>query len=193
MALHHEREGDGPPLLLVHGIGMSAAAWTAVVPRLQDRFTVVTVDLPGFGASPPLAGPPTLPALADACAALMRDELGFDEWSVAGNSLGGGVAVHLALTGQVRVACALSPIGFTGTGLERLHLHATIALVDATAPLLQRTVPPLPGVLRRAAVLPFAWHGERLPARAHARGLRGSRPRDRHARDPPPRVPLARA
>ena len=49
--------GDGPPLLLVHGFPQTHLMWHAVAPRLAERFTVVAVDLPGYGASvrPPVS------------------------------------------------------------------------------------------------------------------------------------------
>ena len=59
--------------------------------RLAAERDVVALDLPGFGASAPLDGEPTVEALADAVAGLASD-LGLDGWHVAGNSLGGGIA-----------------------------------------------------------------------------------------------------
>ena len=62
--LHHEVRGTGEPLLLVHGTGSSLRVWDPVVERLAARRTVIAVDLPGFGTSPPLtpSGPPPAPA-----------------------------------------------------------------------------------------------------------------------------------
>lgn len=166
--LHHVVEGSGPPLLLVHGIGMSWTAWADVLPLLRDRFACVAVDLPGFGDSPPRAGPASVPALADACAALMRSELGFERFAVAGNSLGGAVALHLALRGAVSSACALSPVGFA-EGWERAYLQLSIAAVAAGGGALARVVPRLPAPARRVAVLQYARHGDRLaPERLRA-------------------------
>jgi pimeloyl-ACP methyl ester carboxylesterase len=58
--VHHEVRGTGEPLLLVHGTGSSLRVWDPLVERLAARRTVIAVDLPGFGASPPLtpSGPP---------------------------------------------------------------------------------------------------------------------------------------
>ena len=84
------RSGAGAPLVLLHGIGSSRQAWDPVVP-------VLAVDLPGFGESRPLS-PRTEPgpaALAAAVAGLL-DELGVTDPHVAGNSLGGWVALELA-------------------------------------------------------------------------------------------------
>jgi pimeloyl-ACP methyl ester carboxylesterase len=49
-----ERRGDGPPLLLMHGIGHRRQAWEPVIDLLAAERDVIAVDLPGFGASPPL-------------------------------------------------------------------------------------------------------------------------------------------
>jgi pimeloyl-ACP methyl ester carboxylesterase len=107
--LAYDRLGSGPPLLLLHGLGMSKEVWRPVVPMLAREREVVAVDLPGFGASP--AGPRTVLGLADAVAQF-ADGLGLDGWHVAGNSMGGGIALALGAAGRVRSACAVSPIGF---------------------------------------------------------------------------------
>jgi pimeloyl-ACP methyl ester carboxylesterase len=161
-SLDHVRSGSGPPLLLAHGIGMSKRAFAAVVEPLAADFEVVAVDLPGFGASPPLPGAPTLRALADACAEHMA-ALGHDRFHVAGNSLGGGIALHLALDGRARSACALSPVGFVA-GWERAHLQLSLTGARGLAPVapaLLRTIGRA-GPVRRALVRQYAEHGERL-------------------------------
>jgi pimeloyl-ACP methyl ester carboxylesterase len=68
VTLAYDRSGSGPPLLLLHGLGMSRAAWRPVLPLLAREREVIAVDLPGFGASPP--GPRTVEGLAAAVAAL---------------------------------------------------------------------------------------------------------------------------
>jgi pimeloyl-ACP methyl ester carboxylesterase len=171
MELHHVRAGDGPPLLLLHGIGMSHAAWVDVVPRLADAFTCFAVDLPGFGASPRLARAQTLGALAEACAAFMAAQ-GFARFHVAGNSLGGGVALRLALEGRVDSACGLSPVGFVG-GWDRAWLHVALAATKVAGPLNERLAPVVarPAVARRALLALYAAHGERLSVEATVAGF----------------------
>ena len=115
MGLHHVREGAGPPLVLLAGIGMSGAAWRPVIPRLAAEREVWAVDLPGFGASDTLpAGRPVgLQALSDAAERFCA-QAGPDRPHVAGNSLGGAVALELGRRGAVASVTAISPAGFAG-------------------------------------------------------------------------------
>ena len=125
--LAHSRTGDGPPIVLLHGIGLDRAVWDPVVPLLARAHEVIAVDLPGFGASEPLAGAPTVEALAEAVEAL-----GLDRPHVAGNSLGGGLALALGRRGWAGSVCAISPIGFA-TGRERAYARATLNAIHALA------------------------------------------------------------
>ena len=87
--------GDGPLLVLIHGITSSSASWEPVLPLLAERFTVLAPDLLGHGQSDKPAGDYSLGS--HAC--LVRDlmlALGHDSATIAGHSLGGGVAMQLA-------------------------------------------------------------------------------------------------
>ena len=113
MALAVERVGSGDPLVLVHGVGTTRAVWRHTVPYLAAHRDVVSLDLPGFGDSPP-AGPGfPLDEVADAVAseAIGSAEAPLD---LLGASLGGAVA--LALAGRrpdlVRSLILLAPAGF---------------------------------------------------------------------------------
>jgi alpha-beta hydrolase superfamily lysophospholipase len=55
-SLHYVRGGRGPAVILVHGFPVDWVEYRAIMPRLAQRFTVVTVDLPGMGRSAPTAG-----------------------------------------------------------------------------------------------------------------------------------------
>jgi pimeloyl-ACP methyl ester carboxylesterase len=114
--LHHVREGAGPPLVLLAGIGSSGAAWRPVVPLLAAEREVWRVDLPGFGHSEALAAgaPCGIEALADA-AELFFEQAGLDRPHVAGNSLGGAVGLELGRRDRVASVTALSPAGFAGS------------------------------------------------------------------------------
>jgi pimeloyl-ACP methyl ester carboxylesterase len=113
--LNYERRGSGPPLLLIHGAGGSVETWEPVMDFLAAQHTVFALDLPGFGSSPALSAgcPPTVPILAEVVAEWL-DEEGLGCPHVAGNSLGGGVALELARLGRVSSVTAFSPVGFWG-------------------------------------------------------------------------------
>lgn len=107
--------------------------WDPVIERLADQREVAAVDLPGFGDSPPLRDgeTPSVEALARAVAAWFGSA-GLERPHVAGNSLGGGVALELARTGHVSSSTALSPVGLWTSAevryvLGSLRLAATVA------------------------------------------------------------------
>ncbi|GII24463.1 alpha/beta fold hydrolase [Planosporangium mesophilum] len=127
--LVYERRGAGEPLVLLHGIGHHWRAWEPVLDKLATVHDVIAVDLPGFGRSPmPETGlPHDMTRLVGAIASFFA-ALDLDRPHVAGNSLGGAIALELAATGQAASATALSPAGFcTPAQLRRavtvLRLH----------------------------------------------------------------------
>ena len=98
-----QRAGAGEPQLLVHGLGASAATWAAVVDGLAARGPVVAVDLPGFGGTPVEAGERlTVEAYAELVVAV-ADALGWDRFTLHGNSMGGLVATLVAADHPDRV------------------------------------------------------------------------------------------
>ncbi|MFD3406278.1 alpha/beta fold hydrolase [Kribbella sp. NPDC058693] len=127
--LAFERTGTGPPLVLLHGIGSSRRVWSPVIDALAEHFDVIAVDLPGFGESPPL-DPEVEPhpaALADEVAGFL-DALGIIAPAVAGNSLGGWVALELAEVRPTASLVLISPAGLWPWGTptyNRLSLRAT--------------------------------------------------------------------
>lgn len=89
-----EYPGEGPVLLLIHGIGGSQADWTAVRTRLAESgHHVVSVDLPGHGASARDRGDYSLGAMASVIRDLL-DHLGHEKAVLVGHSLGGGIALQ---------------------------------------------------------------------------------------------------
>ena len=94
--------GDGPPVLLIGGIGMDAGAWWRTVPVLARDFRVITFDPRGLGRSAPSPYTCTTDDLAADSIAVM-DAAGVDAAHVYGFSLGGMVAQKLALRHPDRV------------------------------------------------------------------------------------------
>jgi pimeloyl-ACP methyl ester carboxylesterase len=126
--LEHVRQGSGEPLVLLHGIGSQWQMWKPVLDRLAAERDVIAVDLPGFGASPPLAEP-TLDGLVDAVAGFAA-QLGVERPHVAGNSMGGAVGLELARRGLARSVCCLSPAGFAA-GREKDFTQASLRVAVA--------------------------------------------------------------
>jgi pimeloyl-ACP methyl ester carboxylesterase len=127
------REGSGDPLLLIHGIGSSRRCWAPVIALLAAGHDVLAIDLPGFGESPPLpwAVPRTVPALVDAVERQL-DALGLDTVHVAGNSMGGWIALELARRGRANSVVAISPAGL-GTPAENRRSRLTLLALRAVA------------------------------------------------------------
>jgi pimeloyl-ACP methyl ester carboxylesterase len=116
MNLVYDRTGSGPVMVLLHPLGGDRHVWDPIVPALAAERTVLTVDLPGFGEAPSLtSGTPTPAALAEAVAeGLSALDLPGDEDGrvhVAGNSLGGWVALELGLRGVAASVTAIAPAG----------------------------------------------------------------------------------
>lgn len=125
--LAYELLGDGPPLLLIQGLGYGGRGWGPVLEPLAEHFTVIVFDNRGFGASDAPAGPYSVRELAEDARAVL-DAAGFEgaPAHVVGASLGGMVAQELALAYPERV--------------DRLVLACTTPGGDAAFPMPARTV-----------------------------------------------------
>ncbi|MFN8160270.1 MAG: alpha/beta fold hydrolase [Solirubrobacterales bacterium] len=117
-AIHHTRGGEGEPLLLLHGLGATGAIWEPVVGRLSREREVIAVDLPGFGRSPALPGERT-PSPVNLAAAMHEfcARIGVTRPHLAGNSLGGWIALEMAKSGQAASVTTISPAGMWGRPL----------------------------------------------------------------------------
>lgn len=125
--LHVERAGVGDPVVLLHGLGASWVSWSQVLPALTPYVEVLAPDLPGHGRSAPLppGTAPTVEALTDSVEREL-DRLGIN-WPVpiVGNSLGGEVALELAVRSRAGAVLALSPSGLS-TSWERVYIRNTL-------------------------------------------------------------------
>jgi pimeloyl-ACP methyl ester carboxylesterase len=143
--------GDGPPLLLIHGLSDSSATWAPVIPLLAERHLVIAPDLLGHGAS----DKPRADYAVAAYACGMRDLLSvldIDRVTVVGHSLGGGIAMQFAY--QFPERCErLVLVGSAGVGRE---VHPLLRL--ASSPLAEPglallTAPPVRSAVRALAPL----------------------------------------
>jgi pimeloyl-ACP methyl ester carboxylesterase len=103
---HYHEAGSGPPVVLLHGAGPGVSAWSnwrLVMPALARQFRVVAPDIVGFGTT---ARPPDVVYGVDTWArhvTAFLDELGISTASLVGNSMGGRVAMELAVRHPERV------------------------------------------------------------------------------------------
>jgi pimeloyl-ACP methyl ester carboxylesterase len=168
--LHHIRRGAGEPLLLIHPLGSELVVWEPVIDLLAVERDVIAVDMPGFGGSPPLPqGQAYTPhGLATALARFL-DGLDIERAHLAGNSLGGWVALELAGLGRARSVTGLSPAGFWARPLGPRSSRARD---------IGRAVLPLVGALvrsergRRILLGASVGHPERVPPDSAARLVR---------------------
>ncbi|MET2718839.1 alpha/beta fold hydrolase [Streptomyces harbinensis] len=126
-----------PTLVLLHGVGLDHTMWEPAAVLLSDRFTVLTPDLPGHGARPPVPDGITLAELADDIAATVPAGA-----HLAGFSLGALIAQHVALHHPGRAAtltsissvCRRTP-GERAAVLARLRTAETDVAASAAASL----------------------------------------------------------
>ncbi len=104
LRLHYVEAGEGDPVLLIHGFGASTFSYRFAIPELAQHYRVVALDLKGFGYSErPTSSDYSLTAQADLVGRAM-DRLGIERAAVVGHSMGGAVAMRLALRHPDRVS-----------------------------------------------------------------------------------------
>ena len=121
------RAGEGEPLVLIHGFTATWRCWLPVLGLLVPRFEVIAPTLHGHdGGRPSPPGAETLGQATDHFESLL-DELGVDNAHLAGNSMGGALALELAKRGRARSVVAISPGGGWEEGdrkeVERIIRH----------------------------------------------------------------------
>jgi pimeloyl-ACP methyl ester carboxylesterase len=145
VGLAFDQHGSGPPLVLLHGVGHRRQAWNAVMDRLTRHRTVITVDLPGHGDSPPLAeGEPAVVVIAKEIIQFF-DQLGLDRPHVAGNSLGGALALIAGARGRAASVTALSPAGFWAHPWQFGYVRAAFVSAQLAGKVVR---PAVPGLVR---------------------------------------------
>lgn len=115
LSFRYHRSGRGPCLVLLHGIGANLYCWRTLIPRLNQKYSVLALDLPGFGqSSKPLDGSYGLDDQVDRLRSFFA-HLGIKQLYMIGNSMGGNIALWYAVRhpeqvlGTVVIAPATSP------------------------------------------------------------------------------------
>lgn len=170
--MEHLREGTGPPLLLVHGLGGSRGSFDPITGALAAERQVIAPDLPGFGATPPLPGEVSIATLADALERFIDDH-DLDGVDCAGSSMGARLVLELARRGRVGATVALDPGGFWN-GRERRVFGASVAASIKLVRALQPVMPALTSsaVGRSLLLAQFSARPWRVPGGVVLRELR---------------------
>jgi len=119
------------PLVLLHGFMDTARTWELALPPLERRHDVLAPTLAGHFGGPPIDGDIDANTLADGVERAM-DEAGFDTAHIAGNSLGGYVALQLAARGRARTVVAFAPAGGWADEAWRDTLRLQAGLYEQT-------------------------------------------------------------
>jgi pimeloyl-ACP methyl ester carboxylesterase len=138
MQVRFRREGEGSPVLLLHGSGSSLEAFDEVAARLRPTSEVIRLDLPGFGLTGPRPDRDYRVESYVAFLARFLDGQSVADCTVVGNSLGGNIAWNFALTfpERVRRLVLMNATGYPG---KSLPAAIRLARNPLTRPLVRRT------------------------------------------------------
>ena len=164
---HYADAGSGPPLILLHGIGMSHAVWNPVTPYLSATRRVIAFDIAGFGRTPPLpAGtPPRISNLVEALERSIR-EIGIElPVDIAGSSLGGLIALEAARRGIARSVVAISPpcLWEKHGAIHVQYLFASLRFIARNAPALLKATMRIPLLRELALAVPISTGCRHMP------------------------------
>jgi len=190
--LHYDIEGEGPPLLLIAGLGANSSSWATMKPLLIGRFTCITFDNRGTGRSDTPPGPYTIDEMADDAAGLIRS-LGYDEVMAVGWSLGGSVLQALLIRNGALVSRAVLLSAFPSyTELQHGWLDCLLSLRQSGVPAEAQAMfgmawgftgkmladhAALAAAARLGAAAPYPTSFEGFAAQAHGLRRYDSRPR----------------
>jgi len=129
-------EGEGPALILIHGLGSYIPAWKQNIPALSQQHRVIALDLPGYGKSSKDVESYSIPFFAETVAHL-QDSLGLSRAVWIGHSMGGQIAIEGALEYPEKVSrlVLLAPAGFENFSEQEARMmtsFVTPAAIKAT-------------------------------------------------------------
>jgi pimeloyl-ACP methyl ester carboxylesterase len=170
------RGGEGPPLVCVHGFTDTWRTWELALGRLEQSYDVLAPTLAGHAGGPPLPARPTDATLVESVEAAM-DDAGMGTAHVAGNSLGGDVALQLAERGRARSVVVFAPAGGFAAD-DDSHLQ-TLAYFEETHAALQQAAAHVDAIAaskrgRRRATEMITVRYEHIPAALIAHQLLGA-------------------
>ena len=163
-SLAYTRTGSGEPLVLLHPLGANRQVWRPLFPHLTAEREVITLDLPGFGDSPAI-GEDRTPTPSRLAVSVVKalEALGLEDAGahLAGNSIGGWVALEAAAAGHAASVTAIAPAGlWSAPLLPKPQVARQIARV--ASPIIGPAM--RSARLRRAALAGSIHHPERVTA-----------------------------
>ncbi|GGK36534.1 alpha/beta fold hydrolase [Salinarimonas ramus] len=171
--LRYDRSGEGPAIVLVHGLGGTRRSFDPILPGLRAQRTVITLDLPAHGETPGEPDSGSFAGLARSLDAFLRDE-GLERAALVGASLGARLVLEMARRGLGGPIVALDPGGFW-EGRERTWFRWTLTASLGAL----RGLGPLRGPLARNAatrsllLAQLSARPARVPATLAAREIDG--------------------
>lgn len=159
---------DAPTVILIHGVVHQQHAWDAVVPLLATKYRVVTFDLPGHGASgaiPDVQNP--IPFVLESLVDIIEDlSKPGERPHLAGNSLGGYVALEMGSRGLASGVTGISPAGFFRNRFELKHAEQVFLAMKKSVGVIKPLVPRLSSntVGRSVMFGAFSTHPWKYPA-----------------------------
>jgi pimeloyl-ACP methyl ester carboxylesterase len=172
LSMYYEIHGTGKPLVLLHGAYMTIDAMGEVVPELTKTRQVIAVELQGHGRTADIDRPLSYEQMADDVAALV-DHVGIEDADIFGYSMGGGVALQVAIRHPDIVRkLVVASVSYTSDGMhpELLAMFPTITPeVFAGSPIEEAYLriapnpedfPTLVAKLKRLDMEPYAWPPE---------------------------------
>jgi pimeloyl-ACP methyl ester carboxylesterase len=169
-----EATGSGPAMLLINGLGSPSTTWFRLLPRLADRYRVVTLDNRGVGRTGLPAGPVTIPSMA-ADAAAVLEAAGVTSAHVLGMSMGGLIAQELVLSRPDLVRSLV--LACTSVGLPHAQALGEQGMPDAGVGEALATGAALPAEERMLQLRPILYAPTTSPERmAEDENVRGATP-----------------
>ena len=160
--LRYEVGGDGPPLVLLHGLGGSLSNWVELAPLLARRHRVLVPDLPGHGGSGKLVAAHDLAGFAG-CVARLAEQEGALPAAIVGHSAGGLIALRLAVERPEAVS-GIVLAASAGISTNRRLAELTVELLTLARP--GRMLAPFRARIARQPwlrYLAFGWWGASDP------------------------------
>ena len=148
--LHYNEAGHGHPLIMLHGMGPGATAWSNFHQNFQDlakRYRVILLDFPGWGKSDAFDSSSMSRTVANAEAVkLLMDALGIEKAALVGNSMGGGCVLHFMASYPDRISHAVT----MGAGLFALpNIFTPGGMTEGIRTLMETYANPTPENFRR--------------------------------------------